>query len=283
MKKTIIHVWTQDFLELDGSKSKEFFGFGDLIRCSIELYKLCKCMNYNFILDISLHPISQFYNKMEHEYSEIIFENKDKIYYIEPFEMLRYISKTIKEKDVLYFISNFGSSVNDPKFGETEKETKERTEYFKKIFIPNEEFMKYINDNYKDILNKNYDILHYRLGDKYLINDNINTFDKIYSHLLNRYNNNYIFLCDSNKFKQYIINKNKYLSNKNIITIDIDICHIGKSKDSEMLKNTLSELYIISNSKKIDTYSVYQWISGFVYHISKLYDIPINGNINVKF
>ena len=80
-KKTIIHVWTQDFLELDGTKSKEFFGFGDLIRCSIELYKLCKCMNYNFILDISLHPISQFYNEYKHEYSELISENKDKIYW----------------------------------------------------------------------------------------------------------------------------------------------------------------------------------------------------------
>ena len=117
----------------------------------------------------------------------------------------------------------------------------------------------------------------------FLINDNINTFDKIYSHLLNTYNNNYIFLCDSNKFKKYIINKNECLSNKNIITIDIDICHIGKSKDIKMLKNTLSELYIISNSKKIDSYSVYEWISGFVFHISNLYDIPINGNINVKF
>jgi hypothetical protein len=144
--KTIIHVWTQDFLELDGSKSKEFFGFGDLIRCSIQLYKLCKCMNYNFILDISLHPISQFYNEYKHEYSELISQNKDKIYHISATGncMLRYISKTIKEKDVLYFISNFGSSIYDPKFGEIEKETKERTDYFKKIFTPNEEFIKSI-------------------------------------------------------------------------------------------------------------------------------------------
>jgi len=281
--KTIIHVWTQNFLELDGSKSKEFFGFGDLIRCSIELYKLCKCMNYNFILDISLHPISQFYNEYKHEYSELISQNKDKIYHISANDILRYISKKIKERDVLYFISNFWSSISNANFAENELETKQRTEYFKKIFKPNDEFMKYINDNYNEVLKKEYNILHYRLGDEYLINDNINTFDKIYSHLLNKYNSNYIFLCDSNKFKKYIIDKNNCLSNKNIITIDIDICHIGKSKDIKMLKNTLSELYIISNSKKIDSYSVYEWISGFVFHISNLYDIPINGNINVKF
>lgn len=281
--KTIIHVWTQEFLELDGSKSKEFFGFGDLIRCSIELYKLCKCMGYKFILDISLHPISQFYNEYKHEYSEKILENKNEIYNIPSEDMLRYISKTIKEKDILYFICNFGSSVYNPKFGETEIETNERTEYFKKIFTPNEEFMYHINENYKDILKTKYNILHYRLGDEYLINDKINTFDKIYSYLLNKYNDNCIFLCDSNKFKQYIIDKNKCCSNKYIKVIDVDICHIGKSKDNKMLRNTLSELYIISNSKKIDTYSVYGWISGFVYHISNLYNIPINGNINVKF
>ena len=276
--KTIIHVWTQEFLELDGSKTKNFFGFGDLIRCSVELYKLCKCMNYNFILDISLHPISQFYNKYKHEYSEFILKNKDEIYHIPSYSILRYISKKIKEKDILYFICNFGSSVTDPKFGETEIETKERTDYFKKIFTPNKEFMNYINENYKDILKTEYNILHYRLGDDYLINNNTNLFDNIYIHLLNVYNYNYIFMCDSYEFKKYIINKNK-----NIKLIDINVCHIGKSKNIELLRNTLSELYIISNSKYINTFSAYEWSSGFVTHVSNLYNIKTDKHINIVF
>jgi hypothetical protein len=276
--KTIIHVWTQEFLELDGSQSKEFFGFGDLIRCSIELYKLCKCMNYNFIVDISLHPISQFYNEYKHEYSELILKNKDEIYHISPNIMLRFISKEIKKKDVIYFISNFCSSLSNPKFGETEIETKERTDYFKKIFTPNEEFMNYINENYKDILNKNYKILHYRLEENYLLNKCQDDFDKFYKHLVNNYNDNYIFICNSTEFKKYIKNKNK-----NIKIIDNEVCHIGKCKNKELLKYTLSELYILSKSKYIKSFSVYEWISGFVNHISKLYDIPLDGTINVKY
>lgn len=276
--KTIIHVWTQEFLELDGSQSKEFFGFGDLIRCSIELYKLCKCMNYNFIVDISLHPIYQFYNEYKHEYSELILKNKDEIYHISPNIMLRFISKEIKKKDVIYFISNFCSSLSNPKFGETEIETKERTDYFKKIFTPNEEFMNYINENYKDILNKNYKILHYRLEENYLLNKCQDDFDKFYKHLVNNYNDNYIFICNSTEFKKYIKNKNK-----NIKIIDNEVCHIGKCKNKELLKYTLSELYILSKSKYIKSFSVYEWISGFVNHISKLYDIPLDGTINVKY
>lgn len=276
--KTIIHVWTQEFLELDGSQSKEFFGFGDLIRCSIELYKLCKYMNYNFIVDISLHPISQFYNEYKHEYSELILKNKDEIYHISPNIMLRFISKEIKKKDVIYFISNFCSSLSNPKFGETEIETKERTDYFKKIFTPNEEFMNYINENYKDILNKNYKILHYRLEENYLLNKCQDDFDKFYKHLVNNYNDNYIFICNSTEFKKYIKNKNK-----NIKIIDNEVCHIGKCKNKELLKYTLSELYILSKSKYIKSFSVYEWISGFVNHISKLYDIPLDGTINVKY
>ena len=279
--KTIIHVWTQDFLELDGSKSKEFFGFGDLIRCSIELYKLCKCMNYNFILDISLHPISHFYNEYKHEYSKLILQNKNKIFHIHSYNLLRYISKTIKEKDVLYFISNFDSSISEPNFGETEIETKQRTEYFKNIFTPNQEFMNYINENYKDILNTEYNILHYRFEDNYLLNKCQDDFDKFYDHVINNYNNyndNYIFICDSTEFKKYIKNKNK-----NIKLIDNEVCHIGKCKNKELLKYTLSELYIVSKSKYIKSFSTLSWISGFVNHISKLYDIQIEGYINVKY
>lgn len=276
--KTIIHVWTQDFLELDGSKSKEFFGFGDLIRCSIELYKLCKCMNYNFILDISLHPVSHFYNEYKHEYSELILKNKDKIFHIHSYNLLRYISKTIKEKDVLYFISNFGSYISNPKFGETEIQTRERTDYFKNIFTPNQEFMNYINENYKDILNTEYNILHYRFEDNYLLNKCQDNFDKFYNHVINNYNDNYIFICDSTEFKKYIKNKNK-----NIKLIDNEVCHIGKCKNKELLKYTLSELYIVSKSKYIKSFSVLPWISGFVNHISKLYDIQIEGYINVKY
>jgi hypothetical protein len=138
--------------------------------------------------------------------------------------------------------------------------------------------MNYINENYKDILNKNYKILHYRLEENYLLNKCQDNFDKFYKHLVNNYNDNYIFICNSTEFKKYIKNKNK-----NIKIIDNEVCHIGKCKNKELLKYTLSELYILSKSKYIKSFSVYEWISGFVNHISKLYDIPLDGTINVKY
>jgi hypothetical protein len=51
--------------------------------------------------------------------------------------------------------------------------------------------------------------------------------------------------------------------------------HFGYQKRPTEIMETLFELFLIMDAKRIKTYSVYTWISGFVYWIHKIYDIPL--------
>ena len=56
---------------------------------------------------------------------------------------------------------------------------------------------------------------------------------------------------------------------------DNNICHLGRSKYVDAIKDTLFELFLITYSKKIKTYCKIHTVSGFVKWISEIYDIPI--------
>jgi hypothetical protein len=55
----------------------------------------------------------------------------------------------------------------------------------------------------------------------------------------------------------------------------LDIGHIGRDNDDKLIKNTLLEFFIMTNAKKIKTFSNYSWISGFVMWLSYIYNIPL--------
>jgi len=57
----------------------------------------------------------------------------------------------------------------------------------------------------------------------------------------------------------------KSLDSKCIKTIIHDICHIGVENSETSIKNTLLEFYIVCGSNKIKTFSIYNWVSGFIY------------------
>lgn len=79
-------------------------------------------------------------------------------------------------------------------------------------------------------------------------------------------------MSDSRKFK--CIASVNY---KNIIYLDTEPKHIGY-ESNESLTDTLFEFFLITKSKKIKTYSKYEWISGFVFWAHKIYDIPLQKN-----
>jgi hypothetical protein len=58
-------------------------------------------------------------------------------------------------------------------------------------------------------------------------------------------------------------------------TFDLKIGHLGYCNDRSTVQDTLVEFFLISGATKIKTYTVYPWISSFVYWISKVYDIPL--------
>jgi len=49
--------------------------------------------------------------------------------------------------------------------------------------------------------------------------------------------------------------------------LDTKVCHIGYNSCYEELRDTLVEFFMIMKSKRIRSFSVYSWLSGFVYTI----------------
>ena len=104
--KTVIHAWSHNFninaIHLNKynylNESNFYFGLGDLIRSTIKLFYLSKSMNFNLIVDIQHHPISEFLKVEQHEYTDYVKNNKDNINYVCYGALEDYIKKVNKTK-----------------------------------------------------------------------------------------------------------------------------------------------------------------------------------------
>jgi hypothetical protein len=259
--KTVIMVWKQSFFNLP---TNNFWGLGDLIRGTIGMFKLSKKYNFNIIVDLSLHPLSQFLKNYEHPYSNIVRENKDNIPFIMPNIAESYITNKLysENKNYICLCSNMPLSSYDSDC------SSELSDFIKNIFCPNDLFSEY----FLNFSRQDYTIIHYRLGDSSELVD----FQKAYEHLIRHYKKSDIFITDSQKFKSIV-------SKDNINMLKTKVCHIGYNECYEELRDTLVEFFTIMNSKKITSFSTYSWISGFVYGIHYIFNIPLEGHINVKF
>jgi hypothetical protein len=80
---------------------------------------------------------------------------------------------------------------------------------------------------------------------------------------------NDLFITDSDALK-------KAVTELGLIRVfNLKIGHLGLCKEPEVVQDTLVEFFLIANASKIKTYTIYPWISSFVYWISKVYNIPL--------
>ena len=275
------------------NENKIATGLGDFIRGSYFLIEFCKKYNFKYFIDISNHPIKNFLKK----YNKIKLNEKIKNIYkkINKFEQDNFnpIMSTSNN-----FINNYSNK--EIYFNFLEYLSNEE-KYDKKIFIytitfPNEGLI----NNYKKIMRDifeptdkmklliniklkmlelksySYEIIHIRCGDEYLSNKIINSdlvniefilsdFDKLNP------NKKYLLISDNNFIKTFI--KKKY----NFINILYhDIVHTGENTEIflKKLENTMLDFYLISKSKNVMSYSVYQHGSGFSKWCAFTYDIP---------
>jgi hypothetical protein len=263
--KTIIQVWTHKCVNHIQNNVDGFWGLGDMIRGTIKLYQLCKKYNYNYIVDIRLHSISNFLNQMENPHSQLILDNKNNIEFVYPGGVENYIN--IRENyEIIYFFTNDHCDEN------IDEDTKI---FMRNLLSQNIHFNSYFNSKINQIFYENYNIMHFRFGDNELVRGNNTNLNKYLNIFLNNKENNDILICDSITFKNEVKNIT------NTFTFDTNPIHIGYSKDLELLQDTLVDFFIMINSKKIKTCSVYGWISGFTFWISKIYNIPLI-NMNVE-
>lgn len=260
--KTIIQVWTHKLYN-----ANNYLGLGDIIRGTIKLHQLSKKLGFKLLVDIQLHPVSAYLKPQIHEYNKLIKDNENNIRFVEMYCSEEYILQ--QKNDVIFFITNDGwKTIEEPLSEECKK-------FMKDILTPNLMFQQYFIEKKKIIPYEKYNILHYRLGDETLV-ENINNIDNINVRInlidnVNKYKeSNDVFISDNIIFKNIIKNNQKSLFMFNILP-----AHIGYHNDDNLIKDSLFEFFIITQSVKIKTYSVYCWISGFVYWAHLIYDIPI--------
>ena len=259
--KTIIQTWGLNFKNLKSTKHDGRFGLGDVIRGTIALYQLCKKYNYNYVVDIQLHPISNFLEVEKNKYSDLILENKDNINFIYPNDIENFI--TINDNDIIMLFSNaklIHSITDDCK------------NFIKNIMKPNLELKKYIDLTISKLPFKLDNILHYRMAG--IDGDQIQTFKRknyieYLNHVMKHKKENDILITDNMLFKQ-IIKQNKI----NILTLDTKVAHLGYDTDINGIKDTLLEFFIMTKAKNIKYHPLYG-PSGFIKIINYTWDIPL--------
>ena len=269
--KTIIFVWSHNF-NIDKEHLKKYnyfnetnfyFGLGDLIRATLALYSLSKKMKFDFLVDIQLHPISNFLKNYTHKYSKEVLLNKNNIDYICYGATKDYINEMPDDKVAFIFTNEFYN----------EEVSKDMQNFIKNIFIPNDIFQNYINKRLSIIQMKSYNIIHYRLSDDSFFKkekkEKKEKYDKLINHI-NKYKEpNDILITDTQEFKKEVFKQT------DIFMFDNKICHLGLCKEIDDIRDTLFEFFLITKSLKIKTYCKIHKVSGFVKWIGEVYDIPI--------
>jgi hypothetical protein len=267
--KTVIHVWTHEFninqehlLKYNYLKETNFyFGIGDLLRSTIQLYHLSKVMNFHFIVDIQLHPISQFLQVFKHEYSDYVLRNKDNVDYVCYGAVEDYINEHSQEEILLLLTNDFYSK------DDIDNDCKD---FIKKIFTPTKLFRTFINNKISRIPFKKFNIFHYRINDNEFLNNHEEIlYETYFNHFKKNKEENDILISDTKKLKKYIF------MHDNIFMFDTKVCHLGLSKVSDEIRDTLFEFFLLTYATKIKTYCKIHNMSGFIKWISKVYDIPV--------
>ena len=292
-KKTVIHVFTNNCcnIKYNPYDLTSYWGLGDLIRGSIKLYQYSQIMRFNYYVDISLHPISKYLINSEHQYTQLVQDNKDNIEYYYIDKLKDPLKNKLRNADDVILLTT-----ND-KIAETLPITDDCKEFILNIFKPKPEFKLYFNNYVNNILKlkSDYTICHFRLGDYAALNN----IDDMESFLNTYITNDYIsvehdiLLTDNKKLKKYV------LDNNIMVTPNTKIRHVGKESDDDEnykddeddednqdnqdnqddendgTRDTLLDFFLLLNSKGIKTYTVYSWVSGFVYWASVLKDIPL--------
>jgi hypothetical protein len=263
-------------------------GFADFLRGSITLYKYSKKYGFTLYFDKDIHPIFNYLKSSPYFISDQF--NMEVIELLPPKkystidENLQNLFETKKSFSVmtnaLYSKDNDGNLVN---FGEIDSTCKA---FFKNILKPNlllENKLFIVFDRYYNIESTDdYKVIHLRLGDHYIYNQD-------------HFDNSEILLLLKNKIFT-LMNLEKNLNSKFLLITDCDPIgnalkelypnlgywsniknHLGNFKKiSCEISDTLVDFFILSRAKEIINYSIYSWATGFSTINSLIFDIQLS-------
>jgi len=247
--KTVIFVWTTNVCNVKSDNVNGFWGIGDTIRGLICVYYICKELNYEFIVDIQHHPVSKYLKQRDHKYLDLIKDAKDKIPFIYPGNSKAYIIDHSDNITYLFTNDDYKENIDD-----------DCKAFLKDLFTPNEQFQTYIDNKILGLCIEEYSVIHFRLGDDYLVRKNIN--NELIKSCINIYKNHkeekQILMSDNNEFKNILVDKEKAFA------FNTKIIHLGYKDHENDIEDTLFEFMILLKVKEIKHFSIYGWISGFI-------------------
>lgn len=258
IEKKVTQVWSQDVSNLEQTDLKARWGFGDLLRGANNIHGVCLKENIEFDIDLEFHPISKILEKRQKKTKPINKKDLNFISFNSKSELKNYIQK--KKKNEVYFVTNG--------FGRWDYEN---INEFQKFIIPILKFNKYYTKKADAILplSKSYNVLHIRLGDKKLFGLSNGVPRKVKRLIKKRDPENTYLITDSAELKKYVSDK------KLLKTLPFNPSHSGVNSNPKILFGTILEFMLMSSANKIETFSVYDWVSGFANSASFIYEVPM--------
>ena len=265
-------------------------GLGDFIRgCYFVLHF---CEDYNFEPEFYInHPINSF---TQHEPIEGI--NKSSVYNISKLNncvsgildptnyVISYVQHQSDIHEFLEIVNTLpidNGCINLFTILFPYRDILERDKVImKKLLMPNDQMDDILNNTLRcvKLTKQMYSVIHIRLGDDYLINNETDvTPEKIaqlsaeISNIIATNKDELLLLCDNNTIKRLMCNKFTQLKD-----VGFKINHFGENvvQTQDTVKNNLTDFYLMANSNAIHAFSCYNHGTGFSRWCATTYDIP---------
>ena len=260
-------------------------GIGDILRGSCFLFSALKEYNVDFDIDFKYHPISKYIRGTNTDYEKSSIVDIDRLAkefrngYMDG--IIHHLKEALNSQEENIFVS---TNFSDILF-------KEQSDFFNydisddcKYFFQNRlQFTEDVIDYAKSIVGGQYDVHHFRCGD----------YDSVVGQEINNINNlnynldyekmsheitlgNSIVLSDSNKFKQYCESRKIKTSHKLSQHSSLNPGILKNIEyDDRKIFYTAVDMYILSRARRVFSYSVYPWGSGFSFWIAKIFNVPL--------
>jgi hypothetical protein len=275
MSKTVIMIWSKTDSGTHPNGSIKTYGLGDLLRGTIFLHQMSVRLGFNLVVDLSMHPISKHLIVTNHAHAQYVNANIHKTHIVNCHELNNFnviYKESLGTAEPLLICTNMFCN---------ESLSVECKQFMKTLLTPNEPFANYmIQQNAAYDVSLPYSIMHIRLGDdeffenKPVNNSNTNVaITMIKQHAMP----GDILMSNSHRFKERV----KSLHGITIAMFNTRPLHLGelstmfRNNVADSFKETLYEFFALGNASAIKTYSVYDWVSGFVKFAGLIYDVPV--------
>ena len=254
-------------------------GFGDYLKSCFFLLQLCKILNIEFDMNFRNHPISKYFIVDNQEnlpnYSIIEYPEWGEHCYIDNNGLDNFIKNINNITSPNYYLFTNGWT--------NIKIRKQGINIIRSKLLPNNLLIEHIDKfmNSLHLTYKKFITIHIRCNDDAFNNNNNNT------NVPQKIKNSIINISIANNCKCLIlsnsVNVKKYIQklNLNNICFKFSNCiHLGSGESinnniDDGILDTLKDFFVMSKSKLIYSFSVYDWGSCFSDMCSQIYSIPI--------